>query len=79
MIDGLMEDREAIYEQLEKAVEDGIDIRELVREKVAAFPVEHLEALVLQVGSKELRAIEIWGGVLGVLIGLLQVVVIALL
>jgi uncharacterized membrane protein YheB (UPF0754 family) len=78
VIDGLVDDREAIYEQLEKAVEEGIDIAELVREKVAAFPVERLEALVLQVGSRELRAIEVWGGVLGVLIGLLQVVVISL-
>ena len=50
----------------------------MVEEKVAAFPVEKLEKLVLQVASRELRAIEWLGAVLGILIGLAQVVVIGL-
>ena len=45
----------------------------VVEEKVAAFPVQKLESLVLQVAAKELRAIEILGGVLGIVIGLGQV------
>jgi uncharacterized membrane protein YheB (UPF0754 family) len=76
---GILTHRETILERLEEAVEQGIDIEHLVREKVAAFPVEKLESLVLQVASRELRAIELLGGVLGVLIGVLQVVTIALL
>ena len=51
----------------------------LVTAKVAAFPVERLEELILQVASRELRAIEILGAVLGLLIGLVQVLLLALL
>jgi uncharacterized membrane protein YheB (UPF0754 family) len=45
----------------------------LVEEKVGAFAIEKLEALILEVANRELRAIVVLGGVLGVLIGLAQV------
>lgn len=68
--------REALLAKLEEAVEAGLDIESVVRDKVAAFPVEKLESLVLEVASRELRAIEILGGVLGMIIGLLQLLAI---
>ena len=45
----------------------------LVEAKVATFAVEKIEALVLEVAGRELQAIVVLGGVLGALIGLLQV------
>ena len=72
----ILEHRETILEKLEEAVEEGLDVESMVREKVEGFAVEKLESLVLQVANKELRAIEILGGVLGILIGLVQVVVV---
>ena len=51
----------------------------LVEKKVAAFEIERLERLILEVASRELHAITRLGGVLGVLIGLLQVVALWLL
>lgn len=77
IVTGILEHRELVYERLEVAVQRGLDIEKLVREKVAAFPVEKLERLVLQVAARELRAIEWLGGVLGVLIGVVQVLVLA--
>ena len=71
--------KDVILEKLEEAVEQGLDVQTLVREKVAAFQVERLEEMVLDVARRELRAIEILGAVLGLLIGLGQVAVIALL
>ena len=44
----------------------------IVEDKVAAFPVERLESLIVEVASRELRAIEVLGGVLGAAIGLAQ-------
>ena len=79
VVEGLLSNKDAIYEELERAVEEGLDVREIVTQKVAAFEVERLESLVLEVASKELRHIELLGGVLGVLIGVAQVGVIALL
>jgi uncharacterized membrane protein YheB (UPF0754 family) len=76
LVDGLMKHRELAYASLEEALESGLDVERLVAEKVAAFPVEKLETLVLSVAGKELRAIEIWGGVLGFCVGLGQVLLI---
>ena len=39
---------------------------------MAAFPVEQLERLIVEVASRELRSIEVLGGVLGGVIGLVQ-------
>ncbi len=73
IVKGLIEHKDTVMDKLERALEDGLDVRDLVAEKVAAFPVEKLESLVLQVAAKELRGIEVLGGVLGIIIGVGQV------
>ncbi len=73
IVDSLLKRKDDILEKIEDALEEGLDVRTIVTEKVAAFPVEKLESLVIKVASKELRAIEILGGVLGIVIGLGQV------
>jgi uncharacterized membrane protein YheB (UPF0754 family) len=78
IVDSLLERKGDILDKLEEALEQGLDVRSVVTEKVAAFPVEKLETLVLQVAAKELRAIEILGGVLGIIIGLGQVALLML-
>ena len=58
---------------LEGAVADleaRFDIREVIRAKIEAFDLDHLETMVLELARKELRFIEILGGVLGAVIGL---------
>lgn len=72
----ILDQEDLIFERLEEAVQKGIDVKALVEEKVAGFPVEKLESIVLQVARRELRAIEFLGGVLGVVIGVLQVLLI---
>lgn len=49
-----------------------IDIEQMVSEKVASFSSDRLEALLLAVMTKEFRFVELIGGVLGFLIGLIQ-------
>lgn len=73
LVKGILERRETILEHLEDAVEKDLDVAGIVKRKVADFSVEKLERLILEVSSRELRAIEILGGVLGVLIGAGQV------
>ncbi len=68
--------KDVILERLEDAVEKGLDVQALVREKVSALSIEKLESLVLEVASRELRAIEALGAVLGVLIGIGQVLLV---
>lgn len=70
---GLMQHKDKAMHKLETALKEGLDVEALVAEKVAAFPLDKLEAMVLQVAAKELRAIELLGGLLGILIGIGQV------
>lgn len=75
IVQGVMAHREHVLDQVEKGLAQGLDVPRIVEEKVAAFPVEKLERMILDVASRELRAIEWLGGVLGVLIGIGQVFV----
>ena len=71
--DSIMEHREEVLDEVEKGLSEGLDVPQLVEEKVAAFEVLKLERLILEVASRELRAIVVLGGLLGALIGLAQV------
>lgn len=73
IVKGLVEHKDVVMRKLENALETGLDVQELVTEKVAAFPLEKLEAMVLEIAAKELRGIELLGGLLGILIGIGQV------
>ncbi len=79
LVRGVLAHRDAIFTAFETAIERGLDVRRIVTEKVAAFPVPRLEQLVLEVARRELRAIEFLGGLLGVLIGLAQVALLGVL
>lgn len=50
-----------------------LDLEHIVREKVSSFSSDKLEGILYQIMSREFRFVEILGGVLGFLIGLLQV------
>lgn len=73
IVGSVMAHKDLVLDEVERGLERGLDVPDLVERKVAEFAVEKLEALILEVARRELRAIEVLGGVLGVLIGLLQV------
>lgn len=77
IVQGIMLHKDAVLDEVERGLEKGLDVPRLVEEKVAAFAVEKLEAMILEVASRELKSIEVLGGVLGVLIGLCQVAFLA--
>lgn len=54
-------------------LEEDLDLERIVTEKVINFSSDKLESLLYQIMSKEFRFVEIIGGVIGFLIGLLQV------
>ncbi len=55
------------------SMKENLDLEKIVTEKVTSFSGEKLESILYQVMSKEFRFVEILGGVLGFLIGLVQV------
>lgn len=72
----ILQHKQVVLDEIEKGLVKGLDVQKMVEQKVAAFPVLKLEQLILEVAKKELQAITWWGGVLGALIGLLQVAVV---
>src|SRR5205085_3396059 len=61
----------AAQERLPAAIAE-FDIGGIVRQKVAGYPVEKLEELVLSVAQQHLKTIEIFGAVIGLVIGIAQ-------
>lgn len=61
------------------ALERKINIEQIVADKVAVFSTDKLESLLLSIMQKEFRFIELLGGFLGLLIGIIQVVLIRFL
>jgi len=58
-----------IIEKAAKELEASFDIRQVVRSKVEALDQDRLEALVHELARRELRFIEVLGGVVGFAVG----------
>lgn len=57
------------------SLQQELDLEKIVIEKVAGFSSDKLEEILNSIMSKEFRFVEIIGGVLGFVIGLLQVLI----
>lgn len=64
---------EAARERLPSAIAE-FDVGGLVRKKVSDYPTEKLEALVLSVAQHHLKTIELFGAIIGFIIGVGQAV-----
>ena len=62
-----------LIEGLMQKIETRMDFKEIVREKVEGFELNRLEEIVYAIAARELKAIELFGGVLGFVVGLVQV------
>jgi uncharacterized membrane protein YheB (UPF0754 family) len=60
-----------LTEQVMDKLEEDMNFRNIVVEKIENFDLDRFESILLKIASKELRAIEVLGGVLGLFIGLL--------
>ncbi len=80
--DAIDKDGESVMNELtEKLIHQAttkLDIAQMVAEKIRAFDLATLEALILSISKKELQHIEVLGGVLGILIGLIQAIIVTL-
>ncbi len=64
-----------IMKQYGGSLKSQLDLEKIVTEKVKNFSSDKLEEILYQVMAKEFRFVEIIGGVLGFLIGLLQILI----
>jgi uncharacterized membrane protein YheB (UPF0754 family) len=63
----------AAKEKLPEAIKE-FNIGEVVRDKIANYPAEKLENLVMSIAKEHLRKIELFGALFGFIIGLVQAV-----
>ncbi len=62
----------SMSEELHHGLGEHLDIHEMVQQRIESFDLDRLEEIVFRIAKKELRHIEILGGVLGAAIGLVQ-------
>jgi len=77
-VDLLADEVESIREHLAQEVDNRLQVRRIVEERIAAFDVNRIEAVTMQAARKEFRAIELMGGVLGFIVGVFQLLILAL-
>ena len=74
-----MQELESMFPELigsyMKNLESQLDLEKIVTEKVYGFSSDKMEQILNQIMSKEFRFVEIIGGVLGLLIGIVQVLI----
>ena len=68
----LVEKQPVLIARFKEVIKERIDIGKIAKEKLASFDLDRLERIVNHIASKEFRAIEWWGLVLGFIIGLIQ-------
>ncbi len=64
-----------IMEKYMGSLKDDLDLERIVVAKVSAFSSDKLEQILYQIMAKEFRFVEIIGGLLGFLIGLVQIAI----
>ena len=76
------EGEKIISEIMEAIIDRGIStiqLSQMIEEKINEFPMDKLEKVVVSIANEELKHIEILGGILGFIIGLLQGIIIVFL
>ena len=68
----ILENKDKIIDMFCGYLEENIDFKEIIVEKVDAFSLEKLEAVTYLLAKKEFKHIEIVGAVLGAIIGFIQ-------
>lgn len=70
---------ERAINQMGSEFKENFQVSALVEEKLNTYPIADIERIIVSVAARELKHIEILGGVLGFIVGLLQFVLLQLL
>ena|ERR1043165_4714166 len=75
----LADKQPVLIERFKGILQERIDVGAIAKEKLGRFDLDRLEGIVNKIASREFRAIESWGLILGALIGVAQAGIMALL
>jgi uncharacterized membrane protein YheB (UPF0754 family) len=76
IMEELQKEIPGLIDSLFESVEKKIDFRKIIKEKIDGFDLSKLESIIYDISARELKAIELLGGVLGFIVGLVQVAII---
>jgi uncharacterized membrane protein YheB (UPF0754 family) len=76
IMEELQKEIPGLIDSLFESVEKKIDFRKIIKEKIDGFDLSKLETIIYAIAARELKAIELLGGVLGFVVGLIQVAII---
>jgi uncharacterized membrane protein YheB (UPF0754 family) len=68
----ILEMSEGLLGEVAGHLETSVDLQSSIEKKIQGFDLDRLEAIVLEVAKREMRFIEVAGGVLGGLVGVVQ-------
>jgi uncharacterized membrane protein YheB (UPF0754 family) len=77
LMDELNKEIPGVIDTLFQNVESRINFQNIIKKKIEGFDLIKLESIIYSIASKELKAIEIFGGVLGFLVGLVQLIIVS--
>ena len=73
--DVINENKGELVDIIARKLEESIDFKDVVKEKIEHFSLMKLERIVITIAKNELKHIEVLGGVLGAIIGVMQFIV----
>ncbi|TKY91235.1 MAG: DUF445 family protein [Candidatus Methanomarinus sp.] len=71
----LNENKDELIHEFIQEIERNVDFKDIIVRNIEEYDLDQMEDIVKSVSSKELRHITIIGGVLGFLIGLIQMII----
>ncbi len=76
LMEELQKEIPGLIDSLFESVEKKIDFRKIIQTKIDGFDLTRFESIIYSIAAKELKSIEILGGVLGFIVGLVQLLII---
>jgi uncharacterized membrane protein YheB (UPF0754 family) len=70
--DAIEENKDEFFTVVIKKMEDSVDMKNIIIEKIQNFELDKLEKMVYKIANNELKHIEVIGAVLGAIIGGIQ-------
>jgi uncharacterized membrane protein YheB (UPF0754 family) len=61
-----------LMDKTTEQLKDDLNIKEIVMQRVASYKVETLEELIMEIAHREFRLVELYGALLGFIIGFIQ-------
>lgn len=68
----------AILDDLFQSVENKLDFQKIIRDKILNYDLSKFESIIYTIAARELKAIEYLGGILGFIVGMIQLAIVFL-